>query len=215
MMAPADAMTHRLDLIDSSGPPTLWMTGAVPLLFGLSIAAALPPAAMLFAPEAARPAVRPDPITMLSTATISTILGRPVKEVGRGRVALGDLDRRLHRLLLSLEVAQATDGTGVLVCLGVITIDPAATATVGASPPDLWALADEPLSRYGMAFESPIRIGDRSRLVVYGGITMQIAWLSGERLMTASVTSLEANDGWAIEAASAIALALDRRLRQL
>lgn len=189
------------------------MSGIEPMLFGLSIAAALPPAAMLFSPDAARPIVRPAARPMLSPSEVAAIVGHRMKEAGRGRIALGEVDRRLHRLLLSLEVFQATDSSGVLVCLGVIRVDPAATTVVGASPLDLWALAGEPLSRYGVAYACPIRIGDRARLVVYSGITMQIAWLSGERLMTASVTSLTGSDAWAIESASALALALDRQLR--
>jgi hypothetical protein len=212
MIATDDAARHRLDLTDDAGPATMRMSGVEPLLFGLSIAAALPPAAMLFAQDATRPIVRPALRPMLSAGEVQAILGRGMKEAGSGRIALGEVDRRLHRLLLSLEVFQATDGSGALVCLGVIRVDPAATTVVGASPLDLWALAGEPLSRYGVAYQCPIRIGERARLVVYSGITMQIAWLSGERLMTASVTSLNGNDAWAIDAASKLALALDRQL---
>ena len=76
---------------------------------------------------------------------------------------------------------------------------------------DLWTLACETLPLHGVASRHPSRIGDDALLVVYGGITAQVAWLSGDRLATASVTSLNGDDAWAIEAASAIALALDRR----
>lgn len=204
--------TIHLQLANTLGHPTGQTTGVATLLFGLSLAAALPPAAMLFSPDAARPIIRPAAGPMLSPSEVEAIVGHRMKEAGRGRIALGEVDRRLSRLLLSLEVFQATDRSGVLVCLGVIRVDSAATTVVGASPLDLWALAGEPLSRYGVAFECPIRIGDRARLVVYSGITMQIAWLSGDRLMTASVTSLTGSDAWAIESASALAIALDRQL---
>jgi hypothetical protein len=83
----------------------------------------------------------------------------------------------------------------------------------GASTTDLWTLACEALPLHGAASRHPGRIGDDAILVVYGGITAQVAWLSGDRLTTASVTSLNGHDDWAIEAASTIALALDRRGR--
>ena len=203
----------RLRLANTLGHPTGQTTGAATLLFGLSLAAALPPAAMLFASETALPVVRPDARAMLSPTELGAILGRPVAEVGRGRVALGEVDRRMHRLIVSLEVFQATDGSGMLVSLGVIRIDPAATTVVGASPLDLWALAGEPLSRYGVALPCPIQIGDRARLVVYGGITAQVAWLAGERLVTASVTSLQGTESWVTGAACSIAVLLDRSFR--
>jgi hypothetical protein len=188
-------------------------TGVGPLLFGLSLAMALPPAAMLFAPEPVLPVVQPLKGAMLDVSELGSILGSPMMEVGRGRVALGEVDRRLHRLIVSLEVFQAANGSGALVSIGVIRVDPAATTVFGATPLDLWALAGEPLAQHGVASECPVPIGDRSRMVAYGGVTTQIAWLSGERLMTASVTSLDGDAGWAVEAASAIALAVDRRRR--
>lgn len=188
-------------------------TGAGPLLFGLSLAMVLPPAAMLAAPEPVLPVVQPLDDTMLDAVELGSILGVSMQEVGRGRVALGEVDRRLHRLTVSLEVFQAHHGSGALVSIGVISVDPAATTVFGATPLDLWALAAEPLSQRGVASECPVHIGERSRMVTYGGVTTQIAWLSGERLMTASVTVLDGDEGWAIGAASAIALAVDRRRR--
>jgi hypothetical protein len=211
-------------MIDIEGPPTLPLylvgdsdpsmaqTPAIePLLFGLSLAAALPPTAILVPAGSPLPIVRSDPQPILSPADLTSILGRPMEEIGRGRVALGEVDRRLHRLIVSLDVFRATDGSGVLVSLGIIRVDPAATTVAGATPLDLWSLAAEPLSHHGVAVVYPIRVGDRARVVVYGGITAQVAWLSGERLTTASVTSLAGDDAAVMQAASAIALALECR----
>jgi hypothetical protein len=207
------APTLRLNLAETAHLSSGRGTDAKMLLFGLSLAAALPPAAILFPTDSSLPFVRSNPYSILSPAEVGAILGRPMAEVGRGRVALGEVDRRMHRLVVALNVFQATDGSGVLVSLGVIRVDPAATTVAGVSPLDLWALAGEPLSRHGVAKDCPIRIGDRSRLIVYGGITSQVAWLSGERLATASVTSLQGSESWVTGAACSIAVLLDRGFR--
>ena len=206
-----DAPTLQVHLADDAYATIGPSSGVGPLLFGLSLAAALPPTAILFPPGESLPAVRTEPRPIIDAAELASVLGRPMAEIGRGRVALGEIDRRLHRLIVSLDIFRATNGGGVLVSLGVIRIDPAATTVIGATPVDLWSLAGEPSSGHGVTSVYPIRIGDCARLVVYGGITAQVAWLSGERLTTASVTSLVGDDTWAVEAARAIALALDSR----
>ena len=198
-------------LSGDSGPTTVQMSGVEPLLFGLSLAAALPPTAIHFPPGSSLPVVRSDPHPILSPAELSAILGRPTALVGRGRIELGELDRRMESLVVSLEVFQVTDGGGVLVSLGVVTPRRTAGGVDGVTAADLWALPYEVLPRYAGASQYPSRIGGGARLGVYGGITAQVAWLSGERLMTASVTSLAGDDDWAIEAATAIAQALERR----
>jgi hypothetical protein len=45
--------------------------------------------------------------------------------------------------------------------------------------------------------------------VTYGGITTQVLWLVGDRLATASVTSLHGEEEWAIDVARSSALLLD------
>lgn len=218
MMCTDDAPTLRLQLTSDptpglsggSDPTTVQTSGVEPLLFGLSLAAALPPNAILFPPDSSLPVVRSDPHAILSPAELSAILGRPTALVGRGRIELGEVDRRMVSLVVSLEVFQITDGSGVLVSLGIVTPHRRAGGVDGATTADLWDLAREALPGYAGASQYPSRIGGGARLVVYGGITAQVAWLSDECLTTASVTSLDGDDDWAIEAASAIALALNR-----
>jgi hypothetical protein len=201
-------------LSGDSGPSTVQTSGVEPLLFGLSLAAALPPTAILFPPDSLLPVVRSEPHPIVGPAELSAILARPTALVGRGRIELEEVDRRMASLVVSLEVFQVTDGSGVLISLGVVRPHRTDGGIDGATTADLWELACEALPRYAGASQYPSRIGGGARLVVYGGITAQVAWLADGCLMTASVTSLGGDDDWAIEAASAIALALDRRRRQ-
>ena len=54
-------------------------------------------------------------------------------------------------------------------------------------------------------------LGDDAFLAVYGGLTAQVAWLTGDRLSTASVTCLTREQDWLVDAARSIAIMLDRR----
>jgi hypothetical protein len=56
--------------------------------------------------------------------------------------------------------------------------------------------------------------GETAFLAVYGDVTAQVAWLTGGRLATASVTSLVWEQAQTIEVARSTAVALDRRLKR-
>jgi hypothetical protein len=204
--------TIRLQVANTLGHPTGQTTGVATLLFGLSLATALPPSALLMPSNAALPVVRSDAHPILSSIDLEAVLGRPTTEVGRGRVALEEVDRRMRRLVVSLAVFQVTDGSGALISLGVVTPHRTVSGRGGATITDLWAMAREALPRYGIALRHSIRGGDDALLVLYGGVTAQVAWLAGDRLATASVTSLDGSESWTVEAACSIAVLLDRRL---
>ena len=76
MMLADDAPTLRLhpasgpipDPASESGPTTVQTSGVEPLLFGLSLAAALPPTAILFPPGSSLPVIRSDPHPILGPA---------------------------------------------------------------------------------------------------------------------------------------------------
>jgi hypothetical protein len=204
--------TIRLNLANDVGLPTGQTTGVATLLFGLSLATALPPSALLIPSNAALPVVRSDAHLILSSIDLEAALGRPTMEVGRGRVALEEVDRRMRRLVVSLAVFQVTDGSGALVSLGVVTPHRTVSGNGGATITDLWTLAREALPRHGIAWRHSIRGADDALLVLYGDVTAQVAWLAGDRLATASVTSLDSSENWTVEAACSIAVLLDRRL---
>jgi hypothetical protein len=212
--------TFVLDLVDTTERTTARTTGLVTPLFGLSLATALPPAAMFAPPGGGRPVVKSDPHTILNPMDLAVVLDRPTAEVWRGRVALGEIDERLGGLEILLYVFQVTDGSGALVCLSAVRPDPAAPGDGGATPADLWKLACEALVRYDIAYEWHVGIGDDAFLVVYGGVTAQVAWVTVDRLATVSVTCLAGEQGWAVEAVRSIAilandyLAIEHRLRQ-
>ena len=199
------------DLDPSSNRPT----GDVPVLFGLSLATALPPMAMLPPPGVVLPTFRSGAHAILDPAELTAVLGRPTMEVWHGRVALGEVDVRLRGLEILLSGFQVIDESSALVCLGAITADSLVPDTGGATPSDLWDLACQGLERFGIASERPSDLGDDAFLVVYGGVTAQVAWLAGDRLATASVTCLALEHGWATKAACSIAQVLDRRLSNL
>jgi hypothetical protein len=213
LLAADNESTVRSNQLDDPEPATARTTRLETLLFGLSLAVALPPTAMMVSPSAARPAVQSEPHPLLDSIELAAILDRPTTEVGRGRIGLAEIDQRLHRLVVSLGVYQVTDGGGVLVCLGVISPDRTAVGAGGVTPANLWLLAREALALHGVTSEIPDSVGDDALLAVYGGITAQVVWLTGDRLATASVTSLDGDEEWVIESARSIALLLDRRLR--
>jgi hypothetical protein len=200
-------------LVDDSAETTARTTSLKTLLFGLSLAAALPPAALLAPPDAALPAIRSDPHPVVGAVELGATLARPTVELGHGWIALGELDERLRGLVASLAVFQPTAGRGVLLSVGVVGPDRTASGTDAATTTGLWVLAREALARHGVMCERQPGIGDAALLVRYGGITVQVAWLAGERLATASVTSLKGDQEWMIGAARSIAGLLQRRLR--
>src|SRR5258708_4658341 len=102
----------RRDRSDSPLPtPTPRNRPAIPR-FGLSVAMGLPPAALLVAGSAMRPARVGDEAGMLGQPELAAILGRPTAQVLWGRIALGAVDKRLRGLESLLHVFQVTDETG-------------------------------------------------------------------------------------------------------
>jgi hypothetical protein len=219
-MMPDDAPTLRLhpgldsglDLADDAEPSTEQPTGLMTMLFGLSLATALPPAAMLAPPGGARPAFRPELGAIVTPLELATILDRPAVEIWRGRVALGQVDKRLGGLEILLGVFQVTERSPALVCLSVIRPDSAAGGTGRATPADVWALACEALARFSVTHEPQAGIGEDAFLALYGSVTAQVAWVTGDRLATVSVTCLGGTRTWLVAAARSIAVFLDGRL---
>ena len=194
-MAPPDEAER-----EPARPPSL-----ATVLFGLSLATVLPPSTMPLTPGAIRPVRQPDARIILTAMEIATLLNRPTATIWRGRIALGELDGRLRGLESLLHVIQVTDGSGVLICLGVVQPAPRAAGEAVATPYDLWALACDGLVRQKVPHERRIDIGQDALLAIHGGMTAQAAWLIGDRLTTASVTSLAGDMDWTIEAARSIA----------
>jgi len=193
----------------ASGGPA----GPETLLFGLSLAIGLPPGALVVAPGARRISVNHDAVVLLRPTDLEAALHRPVSEVGRGWVALEEVDRRLSHLTASLSVFRTDHGSGALVSLGVAWPGRQAGVAGGATAADLWRLARTALPRYGLVCELGVDLGADACLVLHGGVTAQLVWLADEQLATVSVTSLAGDGQWLIEAARSIGTLLDRRLR--
>jgi len=212
-VATDDPPTLHLDLVDGTGRTTVRTAGLAPLLFGLSLAAALPLAAMLVPPDVIQPTIRSETHAILDSADLSMILGRSLVEVGRGRVALGEVDGQLHGLVASLQVFSVADetGAGALVSLSIVGPDRTAAGDGSATTADLWKLACAALMQHAIPGGHLDGLGDDAFLAVYHDTTAQIAWLAGDHLATASVTCLAGDEHWAIEAAHSIAAFLDRR----
>src|SRR6185503_2062068 len=102
-----DGLTLRLDRADASECDTERQTGLVTMLFGLSLATALPAAGMLATAHVVRLMLRPD-AAILDPLEVAAALGWPVAEVWRGRIALGEVDERLVGLEMLLDVLQVT-----------------------------------------------------------------------------------------------------------
>jgi len=199
--------------LERDATTTTGVTGGVASLFGLSMATALPPMALLTRTDAVLPTLRRDPHAMLlSPAELAAVLGQPVTEAWRGRIELGGLDPRLRGLESVLVVFQAIDGSGALICLSTIEPHPVAGDERGATPADLWALVCEALVRCGVAHRRELAIGPDAVLAVYGEITAQVAWLDGDRVATVSVTRLTGQRGWPADTARMAAAVLKRQL---
>jgi len=213
LMATDDRPTLRLDLVDAAGRATARTAGSAPLLFGLGLATALPPAAILAPPRVIQPTMRPDAHAIFDAADLAAILDRSAANVGRGRVALWEVDERLVGLVASLNIFSVAGGAGAgaLVTLGIVGPDRTADGDGSATVSDLWKLACAALTQHAIPNGRLDGLGDGAFLAVYGGTTAQIAWVTGDRLATASVTCLADENTWAIEAAHSIATFLDRR----
>jgi len=185
-----------------------------PLLFGVGLATALPPATIVAPPGVAVPTIRADAPAILAVTTLAIVLDRSVAEVGRGRVALGEVDERLVGLAASIQVFRVAEGpgAGALVSLGVVGAGGEARHGDRATTVHLWELACAALRQHAIPGGPLDGIGDDAFLAVYDGTTAQVAWMRGDRLATASVTCLAGDEHWAIATAHAIAALLDARL---
>jgi hypothetical protein len=208
-VAQSDGLTspHRARCVDAERP-VVRVKGLVPLLFALSFATGLPPDALKSPPAVAWPTIHPGADAVVSVADLATVLGWPAEEVGRGRVMLGEVDERLDGLVVSLEAFRVVDVGGALVAIGIVRPDRAAHA--GRAIADLWRLARESSVQYGASCAHPGLVGNEVFLAVYRRIA-QLAWLTGRRLATVTVTRLDGDQDRMIRAARVVAaLAEDR-----
>ncbi|MFN8637139.1 MAG: hypothetical protein U0893_25100 [Chloroflexota bacterium] len=210
-MVTDDAPTISLDWTDDTSA-TVQSPESLCLLFGLSLATALPPAAILPPRRVAQSAVRAGRDAILQPPDLAAALGRPPAELWRGRVQVGEIDQRLHGLEMLLQIVRMPDASGALVCLSVVSSDPSAHGAHDASPAGLWQLAREALVLHGVPHQPQTGLGDAAVLAGYGGVTAQVVWLAGAHLATASVTSLDRETTWAARAARALAVTIDRHL---
>lgn len=204
--------TLHLPPASAHRPTTPVPLQSVSLLYGLSLAMVLPPAAWLPPQNHALPAISPTPATVLAAAELQAALTRTVAEAGRGQIALREVDQRLHGLLLSLDLFRADQGRGVLIALGIVWQDRATSVAGGATPGDLWRLAREAIPQHGRVRPAQLCAGAESLLVLYGRATTQIAWLAPGYLATVSVTSLNGDERQATEIAYTSARLLVSRL---
>jgi hypothetical protein len=202
-----------LDVLVAASPSQY---GGLPtLLFGLTLALALPPAALLPPPNVSRPTFHPSPVRIVSAVELSASLGRPTTELHRVRVGLGELDTRLRGLSVSTTIFQVTDETRALVSIGVAYPDGTANDRDGATADRLWTLTREILPRYAWVCEQQTSLGKDALLAFPGTATAQAIWLANGCLATVGVASFYGGDAWTREAAHSIAQVVDWRLRYL
>jgi hypothetical protein len=207
-----DLPTARLDRTDVDRYTMSRPTGLAPLLFGVGLATALPPAAILPPPDVVQPAIRADTHIALDAADLALILDRSVADLGSGRVALSQVDTRLAGLAASVRLYRVIDGggAGALVSIGLVSPDRAADSHTSTTVAKLWKLACLALTQHAIPGGYLDGLGDEAFLAMYLGTTAQIAWLVGDRLATASVTCLTGDEHWAIATAHTIAAFLYR-----
>jgi hypothetical protein len=184
--------------------------GIVPLLFAVNVATGLPPQALQFSPTRAWPTIRPRTHGIIEAPGLAVMLGRPVMELGRGCVVLGDVDERLRGLLVSLDVFRVIDWSGALVSIGVVRSDPVTPG--GTSIADLWTLAREAIVQHGIEYSAYGGVGDAAFLANFGK-TVQLAWMTGDRLATVSVSCIDGGQHWMRHATRAVAGLIESRLR--
>jgi hypothetical protein len=204
--------TLVLHLEGERRPSALVPHRSVALLYGLSLAVVLPPGAWLPPPEYALPTIHPTAGPVLDLVAMATDLGQSVTELGCARIALGEVDRRLPGLSLSLDLFQVGDGRGALLASGVVRRDGTSAEAGGATLTDLWALAREAVPRYGLVWSCDPGAGADAILVRYGSATVQAAWLSADYLATVSTTGLHDDHGQTIETVHTVARLLASRL---
>lgn len=186
-------------------PPSTGQTSElVPLLFGLSLAVVLPPDALIAPAGPVEPGIWLDSLAEVRVAAVEAVLGRRTVAVGAGHVDLDEVDRRLAGLVVQLNAYRVLDAPVALVSTGLVTAGPPGVG-FRATPRELWELAKEILIQRGQFCEPLPGLGDDAFLTLRGGCTAQVAWLTAGRLATVGVTSMQAEKGWAIASARALA----------
>jgi hypothetical protein len=175
------------------------------LLFKLSLAAALPPDAIMAPPTSTGPTIHPGQAAILTVDALTARIGRPIVAAGSGRVFLREVDQRLDGLVVRLDTYRVPDEPGVLVSIGLVTPDSEHGGRQAATARDLWFLANTALITHGVPCEHLLGIGDDAFLALHGGQTAQVAWLTGDRIATVSVTSLRSDRQWVMATARSIA----------
>src|SRR5690348_12300024 len=133
--------------------------GMLTLLFKLSLAAALPPDAIMAPPSATGPTIHPSPAAILTVEALTTSMGRPVAAAGSGRVFLREVDQRLDGLVVRLDTYRVPDEPGLLASIGLVAPDPDHGARQRATARDLWFLANTALITHGVPCEHLLGIG--------------------------------------------------------
>jgi hypothetical protein len=168
----------------------------LPLLFALNFAVGLPPGALARRSATAPvsgltwPRVHSSQRAVASPDAVAAILGRPLSPVGRGVVLLGEVDCRLRGLAVVLDVMRVVGATGSLITLS--TVEPAGAASDDATVADLWTLARRALTDDRVRWRPLGALGQEAFLAIHDQ-TVQVAWLAGDRLATASMTDLHAD----------------------
>jgi hypothetical protein len=186
--------------------------GLLSLLFKLSMAAALPPAAIMAPASPAHPTIHRKHQTTVSVDALEGVIRRPISAPASGRVLLGEVDQRLNGLTIQLDTFRLTDEQGGLVSIGLVSADPESSYRDGATARTLWLLAHEALVTHGVPCEHLVGIGDDAFLALHGGCTAQVAWLTRDRLATVSVTTPRDDSQWAMSVARSIARFADEHL---
>ncbi len=111
-------------------------------------------------------------------------------------------------MVARLNAFRVTDTPSALVSTGLVTSghQPSQPSQgFRATPSELWELAKETMKQHGQICEPVPGLGDDAILTLRGDRTAQVAWLTDGRLATVGVTSLQAEKGWVIASARAIA----------
>ena len=175
------------------------------LLFGLNLAIALPPDAIVAPADAARPVIHTLSQPIVEAGELEAVLHRPTVSVGMGRVALGEVDTRLHGLVVRLQAFRVVDGSPALITVGMVTPEVRPGGERHATVRDLWRLTAGAIAERGIPYERLVGLGDDGFQSLPGPSTAQVAWRTGEGLATVSLTSLDGDTHALLGRARAIA----------
>jgi hypothetical protein len=177
------------------------------LFFGLSLAVVLPAEAVIPPRDRAEPDIQVEPLAVMGAQAVAAVLGRPTVAVGSGHILLDQVDRRLGGLVARVNAYRVPDRPSALISTGLVTDVDDLPPSVGfrVTPRGLWELAKELHTQSGQSFEQVGGLGEDAFLTMRGAATAQVAWLSGERLASVSVTSLQSAPHWVVASARALA----------